>query len=177
MAVFDPVPSRVSFPEQEERILGFLQQHDIFKRSVEERPADIEPARPRHVRVLVPGSDRHPRDGVGRSLRDFLIEIRIAGYTPEEKVEIARSHLLPELVKEHGLTEDQVRVEEDALTFLTRGYARDAGLGNLRRALSAILRYVAHQKATGAAESWCSVCSTSRHRLLRRRRPASVTAF
>ncbi|HEX6069484.1 MAG TPA: S16 family serine protease, partial [Longimicrobiaceae bacterium] len=91
---------------------------------------------------------------VPRSLRDFLIEIRIAGYTPEEKVEIARSHLLPELVKEHGLTEDQVRVEEDALTFLTRGYARDAGLGNLRRALSAILRYVAHQKATGAAESW-----------------------
>jgi ATP-dependent Lon protease len=91
---------------------------------------------------------------VPRSLRDFLIEIRIAGYTPEDKVEIARRCLLPELVLEHGLSPDAVEVEEAALVFLTRGYARDAGLGNLRRALSAILRYVAHQKAKEQAEHW-----------------------
>ncbi|HEX6926519.1 MAG TPA: endopeptidase La [Longimicrobiaceae bacterium] len=91
---------------------------------------------------------------VPRSLRDHLIEIRIAGYTPEEKVEIARKCLLPALVEEHGLTGEQIEVDEDTLVFLTRGYARDAGLGNLRRSLSAVLRFIAHQKATGEATRW-----------------------
>src|SRR5690606_12606253 len=91
---------------------------------------------------------------VPRSLRDFLIEIRIAGYTPEDKVEIARQCLLPELVIEHGLGEDEVEASDEVLVFLARGYARDAGLGNLRRSLSAVLRYVAHQKAIGEGKHW-----------------------
>ncbi len=85
---------------------------------------------------------------IPRGLRDHLIEIRIAGYTPEEKVQIASEQMLPRLVREHGLPEELVEMEEETLLFLTRGYARDAGLGSLRRALSAILRYVAHEKAT-----------------------------
>lgn len=91
---------------------------------------------------------------IPRSLRDLLIEIRIAGYTPEEKVEIAHRCLLPELTEEHGLARDALEVDDEALLFLTRGYARDAGLGNLRRALSAILRYVALQEASGQQERW-----------------------
>jgi ATP-dependent Lon protease len=91
---------------------------------------------------------------VPRALRDILIEIRIAGYTPEEKVEIARRQLLPRLITEHGLAEEDVRVDPDTLLYLTRGYARDAGLGNLRRALSAILRYIAHGKARDGGEAW-----------------------
>lgn len=91
---------------------------------------------------------------IPRMLRDLLIEIRIAGYTPEEKVQIARAHLLPELIEEHGLDGEVLDVEERALLFLARGYARDAGLGNLRRAISAILRYVALQEATGQRERW-----------------------
>lgn len=91
---------------------------------------------------------------IPRGIRDHLIEIRIAGYTPEEKVEIALRQLRPELIEEHGLAEGDLTIEEGALLFLTRGYARDAGLGNLRRSLSAILRYIAHQKATGEGESW-----------------------
>lgn len=91
---------------------------------------------------------------VPRAIRDVLIEIRIAGYTPEEKVEIARRQMLPRLVEEHGLAPGEVTVEDGALIFLTRGYARDAGLGNLRRSLSSILRYIAHQKALGGASSW-----------------------
>jgi ATP-dependent Lon protease len=91
---------------------------------------------------------------IPRSIREHLIEIRIAGYTPEEKVEIASSKLLPELIRDHGLEEAEVEISPEALVFLTRGYARDAGLGNLRRALSAILRYIAHRKATGVESSW-----------------------
>jgi ATP-dependent Lon protease len=86
---------------------------------------------------------------IPRSLREYLIEIRIAGYTPEEKVEIAREQMLPRLIAEHGLGPDELRFDGDALLYLMRGYARDSGLGSMRRALSSILRYVAHRKATG----------------------------
>jgi ATP-dependent Lon protease len=91
---------------------------------------------------------------IPRSLRDYFIEIRIAGYTPEEKVEIARERLLPRVAREHGLDPADVSVEDDVLLFLTRGYARDAGLGNLRRVLAAIFRALALQKAAGEAERW-----------------------
>ena len=86
---------------------------------------------------------------IPRNLREFLIEIRIAGYTPEEKVEIARHQLLPRLIAEHGLERDEVEVDDEILLHLGRGYARDSGLGNLRRALGSTLRYMAHEKAQG----------------------------
>jgi ATP-dependent Lon protease len=86
---------------------------------------------------------------VPRTLREHLIEIRIASYTPEEKVEIARQQLIPRLIEEHGLRPEDVTAEEDILPFLTRGYARDAGLGNLRRVLSALLRYAALRRSEG----------------------------
>lgn len=91
---------------------------------------------------------------IPRSVREYLIEIRIAGYTPEEKVEIARDQMLPRLIAEHGLDAADVRVSDEVLVFLTRGYARDSGLGSLRRSVSSILRYIAHQKATGEERSW-----------------------
>ena len=91
---------------------------------------------------------------VPRDLRDHFIEIRIAGYTPEEKIAIARDWLFPRIVKEHGLTTDEVEIEDETLLFLTRGYARDAGVGNLRRSLAAILRFIARQKADGEAQRW-----------------------
>jgi ATP-dependent Lon protease len=47
-----------------------------------------------------------------------------------------------------------VEVEDETLLFITRGYARDSGLGNLRRALGAILRFLAHEKAQGRSEHW-----------------------
>lgn len=86
---------------------------------------------------------------IPRDLRDHFIEIRIAGYTPEEKIAIARDWLFPRIVREHGLSTDEVRIEDETLLFLTRGYARDAGVGNLRRSLAAILRYIARAKAEG----------------------------
>ncbi|HYW05398.1 MAG TPA: S16 family serine protease, partial [Longimicrobium sp.] len=84
---------------------------------------------------------------IPRDLRDLCIEIRIAGYTPEEKIAIAREWLLPRIVKEHGLADGSVEVDDDTLLFLTRGYARDAGVGNLRRSLAAILRAIALDRA------------------------------
>jgi ATP-dependent Lon protease len=91
---------------------------------------------------------------VPRDLRDHFIEIRIAGYTPEEKIAIGRDWLLPRIVREHGLAPEEVRIADETLLFLTRGYARDAGVGNLRRSLAAILRFIARQKADGEAQQW-----------------------
>jgi ATP-dependent Lon protease len=87
-------------------------------------------------------------------LREHMVEIRLGGYTPEEKVEIARKRLLPELIRENGLAKKDVRFTRDALYFLARGYARDSGLGILRRELSALLRTRARAKAQGTAGRW-----------------------
>ncbi|HEX6373100.1 MAG TPA: endopeptidase La [Longimicrobium sp.] len=91
---------------------------------------------------------------IPRDLRDHLIEIRIAGYTPEEKIVIARDWLFPRIVREHGLTPEEVKIEDQTLLFLTRGYARDAGVGNLRRSLAAVMRYLAREKAEGRGDGW-----------------------
>ena len=91
---------------------------------------------------------------IPRDLRDYFIEIRIAGYTPEEKIAIAREWLFPRIVREHGLDPEHVEVSDETLLFLTRGYARDAGVGNLRRSLAAVMRALAAQKAAGEAERW-----------------------
>ncbi len=91
---------------------------------------------------------------VPRSLRDLLIEIRIAGYTPEEKVVIARERILPDLIREHGLEDDELEVTDETLSFLIRGYARDSGLGYLRRALGSVLRYIAYGKAHDDEHHW-----------------------
>jgi ATP-dependent Lon protease len=91
---------------------------------------------------------------IPRDLRDHLIEIRIAGYTPEEKIVIARDWLFPRIVREHGLTPEEVKIEDETFLFLTRGYARDAGVGNLRRSLAAVMRYIAREKAEGKGEGW-----------------------
>jgi ATP-dependent Lon protease len=91
---------------------------------------------------------------IPRDLRDYFIEIRIAGYTPEEKIAIAREWLFPRIVREHGLEPDDVEVSDETLLFLTRGYARDSGVGNLRRSLAAIMRALAAEKAAGTATRW-----------------------
>lgn len=91
---------------------------------------------------------------IPRSLRDFLIEIRIAGYTAEEKVDIALQHILPEMAEEHGLKPSDIHATPEEMLHLTRAYARDSGLGNLRRALGSVLRYAAYQKAQGIAKTW-----------------------
>lgn len=91
---------------------------------------------------------------IPHDLRELLLEIRIAGYTPEEKVEIARQKLLPRLVVSHGLAPEDVAFDDDALFFLARGYARDSGLEGLRRALSTLLRTRARAKASGDRSTW-----------------------
>jgi ATP-dependent Lon protease len=66
--------------------------------------------------------------------------IRIAGYTEDEKIEIARKHLLPKTMREHGLEEKELKLEPDALKSIIRRYTREAGVRNLERELATIAR-------------------------------------
>jgi ATP-dependent Lon protease len=91
---------------------------------------------------------------VPRDLRELMVEIRIAGYTPEEKVAIAREKILPRMIAEHGLSPDDIDVADDPLYDLIRGYARDSGLERVRRVLATILRTRARAKAGGDTETW-----------------------
>jgi ATP-dependent Lon protease len=91
---------------------------------------------------------------IPRDLRNLMLEIRIAGYTAEEKVQIARYRMLPRLIEEHGVSADDVEFTDESLFLLAQGYARDAGLGNMRRAMAALLRTRARAKAQGDNERW-----------------------
>ena len=73
-------------------------------------------------------------------LMDRMEIIRIAGYTEDEKVEIARKHLIPHAIAKHGLDPKEWAIDDDALLLLIRRYTREAGVRNLERELSTLIR-------------------------------------
>jgi ATP-dependent Lon protease len=87
-------------------------------------------------------------------LRDRLEIIKIAGYTVEEKVEIAWRYLLPRLLDEHGITDKDLQFTDESLSFISNRYSREAGLRNFERNLAAIMRKRARAKAEGEEGAW-----------------------
>ncbi len=73
-------------------------------------------------------------------LMDRMEIIRIAGYTEDEKVEIARKHLIPHAIVKHGLDPKEWAVDDDALLTMIRRYTREAGVRNLEREISTTIR-------------------------------------
>ncbi|MBK1623704.1 endopeptidase La [Afifella marina] len=74
------------------------------------------------------------------ALMDRMEIIRIAGYTEDEKVEIARRHLLPKSEKDHGLRKGEFSIDDEALRTVIRRYTREAGVRNLERELATLAR-------------------------------------
>jgi ATP-dependent Lon protease len=74
------------------------------------------------------------------ALMDRMEIIRIAGYTEDEKVEIARKHLIPHAIAKHGLNAKEWGIDDEALLTLIRRYTREAGVRNLERELSTLIR-------------------------------------
>ena len=87
-------------------------------------------------------------------LRDRMEIIRIAGYTIEEKVEIAWRYLLPRLLVEHGISDKDIQFTDESLSFISNRYSREAGLRNFERNLAAIMRKRARKKAEGEEGAW-----------------------
>jgi ATP-dependent Lon protease len=87
-------------------------------------------------------------------LRDRMEVIKIAGYTVEEKVEIAWRYMLPRLLEEHGITDKDIQFTDESLSFISNRYSREAGLRNFERNLAAIMRKRARRKAEGEEGAW-----------------------
>jgi ATP-dependent Lon protease len=74
------------------------------------------------------------------ALMDRMEIIRIAGYTEDEKIEIAQRHLIPAQIKNHGLEADEFALEDDALQEIIRRYTREAGVRSLEREIAKLAR-------------------------------------
>jgi len=88
-------------------------------------------------------------DPVPPALRDRMEVLELPGYTEEEKLAIAREHLVQKQVTNHGLTSEQLTITDDALRAVIRGYTREAGVRNLERELGALCRKAARRRAEG----------------------------
>jgi ATP-dependent Lon protease len=86
-------------------------------------------------------------------LMDRMEIIRIAGYTEDEKVEIARKHLIPHAIVKHGLEPKEWSIDDDALLTLIRRYTREAGVRNLERELSTLIRKAVKELTVKKTES------------------------
>jgi len=91
-------------------------------------------------------------DPIPPPLRDRMEVIELAGYTEEEKLEIARRHLIPKQLTENGLTPERLRFEPEALVQIIRAYTREAGLRNLEREIGRVCRKVARAITEGRTD-------------------------
>lgn len=88
-------------------------------------------------------------DTIPAPLLDRMEVIRLSGYITEEKVQIAKHHLWPDLLKEAGLTRQQVQITPAAIRQVIEGYAREAGVRNLKKLLAKLIRKLAFKFVTG----------------------------
>jgi ATP-dependent Lon protease len=92
------------------------------------------------------------REGIPRPLLDRMEVIEFAGYTEQEKLEIAKRYLLPRQRRENGLGDDQFEVTDAAIRTVISGYTREAGVRQLERELGALARKSARRIAEGEVE-------------------------
>jgi ATP-dependent Lon protease len=88
-------------------------------------------------------------DPVPPALRDRMEVLEIPGYTEEEKLKIAKEHLVQKQIRNHGLTPEQLTIADEALSAVIRGYTREAGVRNLEREIGALCRKAARRRAEG----------------------------
>ena len=92
-------------------------------------------------------------DTIPRALLDRMEVIELGSYTDEEKLQIARAHLLPKQRKKHGLSVQQLRVSDDAIREIISDYTRESGVRILEREISALCRKTAKLIASGERKS------------------------
>jgi len=93
-------------------------------------------------------------DTIPAPLRDRMEIIEIPGYTRREKLDIARVHLIPKQLDEHGIKPEQVTLEDPAVESIIDHYTREAGVRNLERQIASVVRGVAVKVAEGETGPW-----------------------
>ncbi|HQR82156.1 MAG TPA: endopeptidase La, partial [Thiotrichales bacterium] len=92
-------------------------------------------------------------DSIPDALLDRMEVIRLAGYITEEKMRIAKRHLWPALLKESGISPKTIEITPPAIHHIIEGYAREAGVRNLRKMMERIIRKTAVKLVTGEIET------------------------
>src|SRR5438067_285981 len=92
-------------------------------------------------------------DPIQPAFRDRMEVIQLSGYTEEEKLEIAKRHLLPKQIAEHGLKKRQIQFTDEGIRAIINQYTQEAGLRNLEREIAAVCRKVAKQVAIGETKT------------------------
>jgi len=117
------------------------EQNNTFRDNYMEFPFDLS-------QVLFVAT-ANTAEGIPAPLYDRMEVIDLESYTDEEKVQIARRHLLDKQLGEHGLQKGQLQVSDDMLRSIIRGYTREAGVRSLERQIAALCRKTARQVAGG----------------------------
>ncbi|MBN8689465.1 MAG: endopeptidase La [Armatimonadetes bacterium] len=92
-------------------------------------------------------------DTIPPALLDRMELVEIGGYTEEEKFQIARQHLIPKQVEEHGLKQSKIKFADEAVTELIRHYTRESGVRNLERMVGSVVRKATRSFAEGRKSS------------------------
>lgn len=92
-------------------------------------------------------------EGIPEALKDRLEIVELSGYTEYEKLEIAKSHLLPNICKEHGLNYNSIVIKDEVILKIIRNYTKEAGVRELNRILSSIIRKIVTSLATSKIKS------------------------
>ncbi|MGW7515854.1 endopeptidase La [Streptomyces sp. NPDC054796] len=115
-------------------------------------------------------------EAIPEALLDRMEVVQLDGYTEDEKVTIARDHLLPRQLERAGLAADEVGIDDEALRRLAGEYTREAGVRNLERAVSRVLRKVAAQHELGEQELPLTVGADALRELIGRPRHTPESA-
>ncbi|MDF2669810.1 MAG: DNA-binding protein, partial [Paenibacillus sp.] len=121
------------------------EQNSTFSDHYIELPFDLS-----NVMFVTTANAAH---NIPRPLLDRMELLYIPGYTELEKLQIAKKYLLPKQIREHGLQEDQLEVEEDTLMKLIRDYTREAGVRNLEQQVASLCRKSAKAIVSGEKTS------------------------
>src|SRR5690606_14211111 len=138
------------------------EQNGSFRDHYLDLPFDLS-----HALFITTANQLEPIPG---PLRDRMETIQLAGYTEEEKLEIAKRYLVPRQVERNGLVKSKLEFTDPALRELIDGYTREAGVRNLEREIGSICRKVAREFAEGTRRSKRRVGPKAVHELLGRRR-------
>ncbi len=93
-------------------------------------------------------------DPIPSPLRDRMEVLYLSGYTAEEKVGIAKNYLIPKQLEEHGITEKNIKINDNALFQVITHYTREAGVRNLEREIANLCRKVARKIAEGQVKKY-----------------------
>ncbi|MCL1894472.1 MAG: endopeptidase La [Holophagaceae bacterium] len=105
-------------------------------------------------------------DPIQPAFRDRMEIIHLHSYTLEEKLGIARRHLLPRQIERNGMTSKQVSISDKAITALIQGYTREAGVRQLEREIGSALRKIARKVAEGTLSKRFNITEKNLHELL-----------